>query len=192
MELKLLADVGIVGLPNAGKSTFIGKVSAAKPKIADYPFTTLTPNLGVVRYGDYNTFVIADIPGLIEGAHLGLGLGTKFLRHIERTSVLLHLIDVSDPDKDCWRDYETIDRELASFGHTLPEKPRIIAFNKIDLVVKRRRIKKEIDFFREKGIKVFPVSAATGEGVEQLLAEIAKRLSEVKTAGDEEKRDANA
>jgi GTP-binding protein len=175
VDLKILADVGIVGFPNAGKSTFISRVSAARPKIADYPFTTLTPNLGVAQYED-ETFVVADIPGLIEGAHLGYGLGTKFLRHIERTSVLLHLIDISDPERKAWKDYQAINRELASFGEGLARKPQIVAFNKIDLVEDRKRIKKLVDTFRKKGIEVFTVSAAEGEGIEPLLAEISKTL----------------
>lgn len=175
VELKLLADVGIVGFPNAGKSTFISRVSAARPKIADYPFTTLKPNLGIAQYED-QTFVVADIPGLIEGSHLGHGLGTKFLRHIERTSVLLHLIDISDPQRKAWEDYQAINRELASFGKELARKPQIVAFNKIDLVEDRRRIKKLVDTFREKGIEVFTISAAEGEGIEPLLVEISKTL----------------
>ena len=175
VDLKILADVGIVGLPNAGKSTFISKVSAAKPKIADYPFTTLSPNLGVVYQGDHS-FVVADIPGLIEGAHLGLGLGTKFLRHIERTSLLVHLIDISDPTRKPWKDYETINHELASFGGALARKTQIIALNKIDLIEDRKRIKKEVDTFKKKGIEVFTISAATGEGLDPLLAEISKTL----------------
>ena len=175
LELKVLADVGIVGLPNAGKSTFISKVSAAKPKIADYPFTTLSPNLGVVRYDDHS-FVVADIPGLIEGAHLGHGLGTKFLRHIERTSVLLHMIDVSDPERKPWKDYQTINRELKSFGAELSRKPQIVVFNKMDLVKDPGRIKKEIDTFRKKSLEVFTISAAERQGIEPLLAEIFRTL----------------
>ncbi len=175
LELKILADVGIVGLPNAGKSTFISKVSAAKPKIADYPFTTLSPNLGVVRINDHS-FVVADIPGLIEGAHLGHGLGTKFLRHIERTSVLLHLIDVSDPERKPWKDFEAINRELKSFNAELPKKPQVVAFNKMDLVEDPERIKKGVDTFRKKGIEVFTISAAERQGIEPLLAEIDRIL----------------
>ncbi len=181
LELKVLADVGIVGFPNAGKSTFIAKVSAARPKIADYPFTTLTPNLGVVRHGDHS-FVVADIPGLIEGAHLGAGLGVRFLRHIERTSVLLHLIDISDPERKPWTDFETINRELASFGTLLAEKKQIVAVNKIDLIDDRKRVKKVVDTFKKKGIEVFTISAATGEGVEPLLDEITKTVIERKAA----------
>jgi GTP-binding protein len=177
LELKLLADVGIIGLPNVGKSTFISKVSAAKPKIADYPFTTLAPHLGVVRYGDMKSFVIADIPGLIEGAHEGMGMGTRFLRHIERTSVLLHILDISnEPNSNAWQNFETINRELTLFGSTLMEKPQVVAINKIDLPPTRERYKKEIDIFEEKGIKVFAFSAVTGEGINTVIQEIIKIL----------------
>ncbi len=177
LELKLLADVGIIGMPNAGKSTFISRVSAARPKIADYPFTTLKPNLGVVRYGDFQTFVIADIPGLIKGAHQGQGLGTKFLRHVERTTLLLHILDISeDTHRSAWDDFKSINNELELFGHALIEKPQIVAFNKIDLTDTKERMDKEIDFFKKRGIKLFPISAVTGEGVDVLIREIAKNL----------------
>ncbi len=177
LELKLLADVGIIGLPNAGKSTLISRISAAKPKIADYPFTTLTPNLGVVRYGKEETFVIADIPGLIEGAHEGAGLGIKFLRHVERTSVLLHLLDISrEPASDPWRDYEMINRELASFNPAMIEKPQVVAVTKLDLPAARERFRETAPLFREKGIPLFPVSAVTGEGLAALLGEIVRLL----------------
>ncbi|NIX15933.1 MAG: GTPase ObgE, partial [Candidatus Dadabacteria bacterium] len=133
LELKLLADIGIVGFPNAGKSTLISRISAAKPKIADYPFTTLIPNLGVVEYGEHKTFVVADIPGLIEGAHTGAGLGINFLKHIERTSILLYLIDISPADnKDPVSQFEILQGELNKFSPELLEKPKIIALNKID------------------------------------------------------------
>src|SRR6266853_2157489 len=140
LELKLLADVGLVGFPNAGKSTFISTVSAAKPKIADYPFTTLEPHLGVVDLGDFRTFVVADIPGLIEGAHSGAGLGTQFLRHIERTRVLLHLVDVSDASgrPDAAEDDEVIRDELKSFGAGLQDKPMIMLASKIDIANKNK------------------------------------------------------
>jgi len=179
LELKLIADVGTVGFPNVGKSTLIASVSAARPKIADYPFTTLKPNLGVVRLGDYKTFVIADIPGLIEGAHLGAGLGTKFLRHIERTSILLHIIDISkDPFTGAWDDFETINNELESFSPAVRAKPQIVAVNKIDLTATRERLEEQVAIFRERGIRVFPISAATREGIEDLLQEIGKRLGD--------------
>ncbi|HPX56942.1 MAG TPA: GTPase ObgE [Syntrophales bacterium] len=178
LELKLIADVGLVGLPNVGKSTFISKVSAAKPKIADYPFTTLTPNLGVVSYGSYRTFVIADIPGLIEGAHRGSGMGIRFLRHIERTRLLLHIIDISDESPlSGWEKYALINRELSSFGANVADKPQIVAINKIDLTVTRDRLKKEIDFFAQKGIEILSFSAATGEGVARVIEAIVNVLN---------------
>jgi GTP-binding protein len=186
LEIKLIADVGLVGFPNAGKSTFISRVSAARPKIADYPFTTLSPVLGVVSHKDCG-FVIADIPGLIEGAHEGLGLGTKFLRHIERTYLLVHLIDVSGHDSDTgkspWKDYQAINKELGSFSPALLEKPQLVALNKIDLPEAQARLKKAFDMFRRKGIKIFPVSAATGEGIPPLLDEIIRLLSVRKADG---------
>jgi GTP-binding protein len=178
LELKLLADIGIIGLPNVGKSTFISRISAARPKIADYPFTTLIPNLGVVKYGEYKSFVVADIPGLIEGAHLGMGLGTRFLRHVERTSVLLHIIDIStDPFEGALKDFETINNELASFNPAMAEKPQIVAINKIDLTATKERIEKETDIFKKKGIKIFPFSAVTGEGVKELIREMVRYLN---------------
>ncbi|MFA4916228.1 MAG: GTPase ObgE [Syntrophales bacterium] len=177
LELKLLADVGIIGLPNVGKSSFITKVSAAKPKIADYPFTTLTPNLGVVKYGNFKSFVIADIPGLIEGAHKGMGMGIRFLRHIERTAILFHILDISGESySSAWQDFEIINRELAQFSPSLTEKPQIVAINKIDLTITRERMEKEISTFAEKGINVLSFSAITGEGIEQVIVEITKKL----------------
>ncbi|MBW2649291.1 MAG: Obg family GTPase CgtA, partial [Deltaproteobacteria bacterium] len=179
LELKLIADVGTVGFPNVGKSTLISSVSAARPRISDYPFTTLKPNLGVVSVGDYKTFVIADIPGLIEGAHLGTGLGMKFLRHIERTSILLHLIDISkDPFTGAWNDFETINNELESFSPAVRAKPQIVVINKIDLTATRERLKEQVDIFRGKGIRVFPISAATGEGIKELTKEIVRKLDD--------------
>lgn len=181
LELKLLADVGIVGRPNVGKSTFISKVSAARPKIADYPFTTLAPNLGVVRYGDDKSFVIADIPGLIEGAHAGTGMGMQFLRHIERTSVLLHILDIADEEyRGAWHDFETINRELALFSPALMEKPQIVAINKIDLPIAQERLKKEIGIFKKKKITVLPFSAATGEGIRPVINAITRVLEKTK------------
>jgi GTP-binding protein len=178
LELKLLADVGIIGFPNVGKSTFITRVSAARPKIADYPFTTLTPNLGVVKYGNLESFVIADIPGLIEGAHLGLGRGIQFLRHIERTKVLLHIIDISAESYDgAWQNFTVINRELSLFSSDLAEKPQIVAINKIDLPLTRERLKKDVAVLEEKGIKVFAFSAATGEGTPAILKELLRMLA---------------
>ena len=173
MELKLLADVGIVGLPNVGKSTFISRVSAARPKIADYPFTTLVPHLGVVRYGEHESFVIADIPGLIKGAHEGMGMGMQFLRHIERTSVLLHIIDVSpEPHEGAWHDYELINRELELFSPDMRKKRQVVAIGKLDLPVARESWKDAVDIFAQKGIKLLAFSAATGEGVPEMLREL--------------------
>lgn len=178
LELKLLADVGIIGFPNVGKSTFISRVSAARPKIADYPFTTLVPNLGVVKYNQHESFVIADIPGLIEGSHRGAGMGIQFLRHVERTSVLLHILDISrEPHTGAWHDYETINRELAMYSPRLMEKPQVIAVNKIDLPITRERLKITIDMFEKNGLKILPFSAATGEGIDSVLKEVIKRLS---------------
>jgi GTP-binding protein len=170
LELKLLADVGLVGFPNAGKSTLISRISAARPKIADYPFTTLTPNLGVVTLGEDRSFVVADVPGLIEGAHRGLGLGHQFLRHLERTKVLVHLVDVSSASgRDPVDDLDTVRRELELFQPTLAAKPQIVAANKMDAVddehrvvaLKRRAAKLRLPFFR--------ISGVTGAGVTELL-----------------------
>ena len=165
--------MGIIGLPNVGKSTFISRVSAARPKIADYPFTTLVPHLGVVQYGDQQSFVIADIPGLIEGAHEGLGMGMQFLRHVERTSALLHIIDVSaESCQGAWHDYELINRELELFSPAMLKKRQVVTISKLDLPITRERIKKDIDTFARKGIKILAFSAATGEGVPEVLREL--------------------
>lgn len=178
LELKLLADVGIIGFPNAGKSTFISRVSAAKPKIADYPFTTMTPHLGVVKYSDGKSFVIADIPGLISGAHEGLGMGDKFLKHVERTSVLLHIIDISvEPHTDAWSNFTTINKELKNYNTELIEKPQIVSLNKIDLPDVKERVKKEVALFKKKGIILHPFSAVTGEGIKEILNQIVKHFS---------------
>lgn len=177
LELKLLADVGIIGFPNVGKSTFISRVSAARPKIADYPFTTLTPNLGVVKYGNLESFVIADIPGLIEGAHQGLGRGIKFLRHVERTKVLLHIIDISDCScPGAWQNYMTINGELEKFSADMMKKPQIVAINKIDLTDTREKLEKEMARLAKNGIKAYPFSAATGEGTRDILNEMIRLL----------------
>jgi GTPase len=177
LELKLLADVGIIGFPNAGKSTLISRISAARPKIADYPFTTLVPNLGVVSYGDGGTFVVADIPGLIEGAHEGAGLGIQFLKHIERTKVLVHLIDISPiTERDPVEDYEKMNNELKSYSEELYGKPQIVAANKIDITEADERLQGLEEYCKESGIKLFPISSATGEGLEKLKWEIVKLL----------------
>jgi GTP-binding protein len=178
LRLKLLADVGLVGFPNAGKSTLISRISAARPKIADYPFTTLTPNLGVVDLGDDRSFVVADVPGLIEGAHRGHGLGTRFLAHLERTKVLVHVIDVSSGSgRDPIDDFEIISRELALFGAEpadetivrLADKPQLAAANKIDALDDPERLRKLTSYLRKQKIPLVPVSAVTGEGIPQLL-----------------------
>ena len=177
LELKLLADVGIIGFPNAGKSTLISKISAAKPKVADYPFTTLRPNLGVVDAGGYRSFVVADIPGLVEGAHEGKGLGIKFLKHIERTAMLLHMIDLSpDTGRDPKEDYATIRGELKGFNPELSEKVEIVVLNKMDLGEAKEQSVELLKFFEDKGIKVFMVSAVTGEGTAELVNYLATEI----------------
>ena len=181
LELKLLADVGLVGYPNAGKSTLISRISAARPKIADYPFTTLQPNLGVVVAGnppDDSSFVVADIPGLIEGASEGAGLGTQFLRHIERTRVLAHLVDVSDSSgrPDPVQDYEVITRELANFGSGLASKPTMVVASKMDAVNKDKLAKLK-RYCKRKKLELFPISAVTGEGIDELKWAMAERVA---------------
>ena len=179
LQLKLLADVGLVGFPNVGKSTLISRISAAKPKIADYPFTTLVPNLGVVRYDEERSFVVADIPGLIRGASEGHGMGIQFLRHIERTAVLLHILDISgDPPVSGWESYETVNAELGSFNPSLLEKPQVVAVNKTDLTDVRERLQKEIDTFTAKGVNIYTFSAVTGEGLKAVLHAVAAKLEE--------------
>ena len=168
LELKLIADVGLIGFPNAGKSTLISRISAARPKIADYPFTTLQPNLGVVDMGDYESFVVADIPGLIEGAHEGHGLGIQFLRHIERTSVLAHLVDVSQfSDRDPVEDFEVILRELSGFSEALAAKPMIVVAAKIDAAQDPQRITRLEVLAAERGLPFHSISSVTGEGSRQ-------------------------
>ena len=180
LELKLLADVGLLGFPNAGKSTLISTISAARPKIADYPFTTLVPNLGVVSYGDGATFVLADIPGLIEGAHEGAGLGIQFLRHIERTKILIHLLDLSPiTQRDPIEDYETMNRELKAYSEELSKKPQILALNKIDITEVREDLEKIEKHFSKSGVKTFPISSATGEGTKELVWEVVRHLEKL-------------
>src|SRR6185436_11536914 len=172
IELKLIADVGLVGLPNAGKSTLISVISAAKPKIADYPFTTLVPNLGVVSADDAQTFVVADIPGLIEGAHEGHGLGDQFLRHVERCSVLVHLVDLSTnehPDQDA----EVIARELELYSQTLAEKPRIVCGSKLDSAIEGNSAKLRA-YAQKHGYDYHQISAVTGDGVRELVRKLAR------------------
>lgn len=170
LELKLLADAGLLGYPNVGKSTFLATVSRARPKIADYPFTTLTPNLGVVGLSNSRSFVLADIPGLIEGAAEGAGLGHRFLRHVERTRVLLHLLELSyDPEREPERDFDTINHELAAYDETLASRPQIVALTKIDLPETRAAYPGLRERFAARGIELHALSAATGEGVKELL-----------------------
>jgi GTP-binding protein len=180
LELKLLADVGLVGFPNAGKSTLISRISAAKPKIADYPFTTLEPNLGVVRVSenrdDDRTFVVADIPGLIEGAHLGHGLGIQFLRHIERTRLLAHLVDVSDTGRDPVEDFEIIMNELAAFSEDLAAKPMIVVATKLDVAQDPARVKALEKLARKRKLPFFKIAAVTGEGIDKLKQAMAERV----------------
>jgi GTPase len=177
LELKLIADVGLVGFPNAGKSTLISVISAAKPKIADYPFTTLEPNLGVVDMGDYRTFVVADIPGLIEGASEGAGLGDRFLRHVERTKLILHLVDVSSlSGRDPVEDYEVINRELANYDEKLAQRPQIVVATKLDALDERERLEKLRNRARKDRREFFEISSVTGLGVQELKASVARRL----------------
>lgn len=188
LELKLLADVGLVGFPNAGKSTFISTVSAARPKIADYPFTTLEPHLGVVDLGDFRTFVMADIPGLIEGAHAGAGLGDRFLRHIERTKLLLHLIDVSSlSGRETVSDYETVNRELKSYNADLAGRPQIVVATKLDALDDPERLESLRARAKRDGKQFFAISSVTNEGIKDLISAIAATLDELRIA---EKTDA--
>ncbi len=178
LELKLIADVGLIGFPNVGKSTLISKISAAKPEIADYPFTTLIPNLGVVDVDEFRSFVVADIPGLIEGAHQGHGLGTKFLRHVERTKILLHLIDMSPyTGRDPVQDFKTVMKELEAFSPQLVKRHQILAANKIDLLGEDKsgleKVKRMAD---SEGLPFFAISALKEEGIRRLVNELARTL----------------
>jgi GTP-binding protein len=196
LELKLLADVGLLGFPNVGKSSLIARISAARPKIADYPFTTLVPNLGMVRLSGERSFVVADVPGLIEGAHRGAGLGDRFLRHLERTRVLVHLLDVSVASgRTALRDYEAINRELRLYDPRLAKRPQVVVLNKIDLPEVRRKRSQIAATFKRRGIHVLAMSAATGEGLPEVLEAVWRTLvderrgpngerSEGKTEGD--------
>jgi len=188
LELKLLADAGLVGLPNAGKSTLLSVVSAARPKIGDYPFTTLTPNLGVVDAGDFRSFVLADLPGLIEGAHAGAGLGHEFLRHAERTKVIVHVVDMSGPEeRDPFADWETVSRELELYNPELARRPQIVAASKMDAPEAAERLRR----FREKlaavrpDIEIVPISAWTREGVPELVRKVADMLDARRPEEDE-------
>jgi GTP-binding protein len=186
LELKLLADVGLVGFPNAGKSTLISRISAARPKIAAYPFTTLEPHLGVVSadpdaaQGAGRTFVVADLPGLIEGAHEGAGLGTRFLKHIERTRLIAHLVDTSDAnDRDPVRDFEIIEHELASFSPMLAEKPMIVVATKLDATTDHTHLEELHSFCEKRGLEFHAISSATGEGIVELVRAMADALDRI-------------
>ena len=178
LELKLLADVALIGFPNAGKSTLISRISRAKPKIADYPFTTLVPNLGVVQYKDRLSFVVADIPGLIEGASEGVGLGHQFLRHVERCRVLVHMLDMSAvlEERSPLEDFTTLNRELARYSRKLAKKPQVVVANKLDLPYAREALPKFVAAMKKKKITVLEMSGATGEGIPAVLDAVAKIL----------------
>lgn len=180
MELKLLADVGLVGLPNAGKSTLVARISAARPKIADYPFTTLVPNLGVVDWGEYRSYVVADIPGLISGSHLGQGLGDQFLRHIQRTAVLLHLVDVSDLGDPPAAAIATIETELASFDATLLQRPRLLVATKTDAMTGPDRLEAVRLAARDRDIELHEISSASGAGIERLRTRAGELVDRVR------------
>jgi GTPase len=194
LELRLIADVGLVGYPNAGKSTLLSVVTAAHPKIADYPFTTLTPNLGVVAVGqpgsgDEFGFVLADIPGLIEGAAQGVGLGHEFLRHVQRTRLLLHVLDGASLDRDPWQDFLAINKELHDYDELLATRPQVVVFNKMDLAEAQERWPELKAKAEEQGYPAFAISAAAHQGTEELMAFAARRLLEIKR--DEEERAAS-
>jgi GTP-binding protein len=177
LELKLIADVGLVGFPNAGKSTLISVISAAKPKIADYPFTTLEPNLGVVDMGDFRTFVVADIPGLIEGAADGAGLGHRFLRHVERTKLILHLVDVSSlSGRDPVEDYEIINRELSNYDEELGRRPQIVVATKIDALDEPERLEALKKIAKKDGKPFFAISSVANDGVKPLVDAVSRRI----------------
>lgn len=181
LELKLLADVGLLGFPNAGKSTLIAAISAARPKIADYPFTTLVPNLGVVRWGSDRSFVVADIPGLIEGAHEGKGLGVQFLRHIDRTAFLLHLIDVSEwATEDPVASFETLRRELAAYDPALTRRPFAVVATKIDVLGPSERLAQLQTYCQQRGYPCLPISAATNKGLDDLIVHVGKQVEDLR------------
>ncbi|MDF2524903.1 MAG: GTPase CgtA [Clostridiales bacterium] len=180
LELKLLADVGLIGFPNVGKSTILSMVTAARPKIANYHFTTIDPNLGVVDLGQGNSFVIADIPGLIEGAHEGIGLGHEFLKHVERTKLMVHVVDVAAIEgRDPLKDFDIINEELTKYNPMLASRPQVVAANKMDIPDAEDNLKKFTDAIEAKGYKVFPVSAATNKGLKELLYYVSNMLKEL-------------
>ncbi|MFY9558118.1 MAG: GTPase ObgE [Blastocatellia bacterium] len=183
LELKLIADVGLVGFPNAGKSTLISRISAARPKIADYPFTTLEPHLGVVAYGDYGSFVVADIPGLIEGAHQGTGLGLEFLRHVERTKILVHVIDVSSTGRDPVDDFVTISRELELYKTDLLAKPQLVAASKMDALDDPARVDRIRRFCEDRKLEMFEISAVTGYGIVQFVNGVGAMVEQIRKMG---------
>ncbi len=190
LELQLLADVGLVGLPNAGKSTLISRISAAKPKIADYPFTTLVPNLGVVQWGDFKTYVVADLPGIIEGAHEGAGLGIRFLKHARRSRVLLFVIDMAAPE-DPAKTYDLLLREIKAFDKSMLDKPRLVALNKMDTRPDEKLLKTTLQKLKRKKVEVMTISGVSGENIPQLkirlgqiLLELGMRRPEETPAGD--------
>lgn len=186
LELKLLADVGLIGMPNVGKSTLISRISSAHPKIGDYPFTTLEPNLGVVEYENYRSFIVADIPGLIEGAHLGQGLGLQFLRHVERTKVLLHLVDLSENHAgDPRKDFETVTRELHKFNPAILEKPVLLVGSKLDALNDAKRRRKLERLAKAEGLELILISSATGTGIEALKHKVAEMLEKVPSTSEE-------
>jgi GTP-binding protein len=191
LELRLMADVGLLGFPNVGKSTLIRRVSAARPRVADYPFTTLVPHLGVVRYAEEKSFVLADIPGLIEGAHEGHGLGARFLRHVSRTAILIHVLDGSGlSGREPMADFDAINTELEHFDPALIAKPQLVVVNKIDLVTSDAQQEELTRRFAARGIQVWPISAATGAGVHALIREVGRRVEEQRRSAAAEMQDA--
>jgi len=185
LELKLLADVGLVGFPNVGKSTLISRLSAARPRIADYPFTTLAPSLGVVGLGGDRSFVMADIPGLIAGAHEGKGLGIRFLRHVERTRLLLHMVDVAEQScRDPLEDYDIILNELHSFSPVVAEKPTLLVASRIDAVGDGDRLVRLREFCVERGLPLHEISSVTGQGLEELKEAIWAKLEKIPKSDD--------
>lgn len=183
LELKLLADVGLVGFPNAGKSTLISRVSKARPKIANYPFTTTTPNLGMVKWRGYD-FVVADIPGIIKGAHQGIGLGLRFLRHIERTHIIVYVIDMSpETERDPVDELTTLEEELGAYSETLLERPQIVALNKCDIPDASKKAKQAVAIITDKGYPCFMISALSGKGINNLLDRIVRELYEERSQG---------
>jgi len=180
LELKLLADVGLIGYPNVGKSTLLAKISSARPKIADYPFTTLVPNLGVVTREDYRPFIVADIPGLIDGASKGAGLGLTFLRHVERTRLLIHLLDISEgPSHDAVRDFHALNQELKAYHPSLQKKTQLVALNKIDLPSVQERAKDIQNQFEKMGHPLYFISGQTGKGVKELMEAVSQTLESI-------------